>query len=94
MLPQEGKHLWDWFGQMNSVVNRIKDGVCHPLPPSEVISWIHLTGNVVYPLEYDILVAMDFEYCSEVNKELAAVRSKQEEEQKRQVDEARSKRRR
>lgn len=59
------------------------------LPPSEIKAWSELTGNDLYPVEYDILVAMDQSYCSETNKEFQNIRSKQEEAQKKQVDEAR-----
>jgi len=94
VIPQAGKHLWDWFAEINSVVSRVRDGHCCPLPPSEILAWVQLTGNIVYPSEYAILVAMDAEYCSEVNKEFAAVRGKQEEEQARQIEKSRGKRRR
>jgi hypothetical protein len=47
---------------------------------------------LVYPSEYDILVAMDRAFCDEANKELEDKRSRQQEEQQRQVDLAKSQR--
>jgi hypothetical protein len=72
-IPEAGKYLWDWFRELNFSVTRIKDGQCCLIPPSEVLAWINLTGTIIYPSEYDILRAMDHEYCSEINKELRAM---------------------
>lgn len=88
ILPSELKHVWDWFVSLNASVSRIKDGHCYLIPPSEYLAWIRLTGNIVYPYEYDIMVDMDKAFCDETNKEFQSIRSKQEEEQLRQVEEA------
>lgn len=91
IIPEHGKYLWDWFGSLNTSISRIEDGFCKPLPPSECCAWFNLSGVLVSPKEYDILQAMDAVYCDETNKELKSQRLKREEEQKRQVEEARSK---
>ena len=75
-LPDSGRYLWEWFGNLNSSVSRIEDGLCRAIPPSEYYAWSKMTGTIVYPVEYDILTAMDLEYCKELNKELAANREK------------------
>ena len=93
VVPHDGKYIWDWFGAINNAVSRIEDGFCKPIPPSEYIAWISLSGLLVTPTEYGILQAMDAIYCEEVNKELRSARSKREDEQRRQAEEARSKQR-
>lgn len=57
------------------MASRIIDGQAQPIPPSEYIAWSKMTGNIVYPREYDILREMDFVYCQETNKEITARRS-------------------
>lgn len=54
-------------------------------------AWIELTANLVYSWEYDIIVAMDQAFCEETNKEILSIRSRNEEAQKRQAENARSK---
>jgi len=93
LLPEEGRYLWNWFISLNSLVSRISDGVCKRIPPTEYVAWSSITGNLVYSEEYDILMSMDQAYCEETNKELASIRSKQEEEQRKQVEKAKSRRR-
>lgn len=93
ILPKEGKYIWEWFVSLNESVTRISEGSCKRIPPSEYLAWVELTGNIVYPWEYDIMVAMDNAFCDETNKEFQNLRSKQEEEQARQVEEARKRRR-
>lgn len=94
VIPDYGRYIWNWFVSLNQSISRIKDGVCQPLPPSEVLAWCKLTETIVYPVEYDILQGMDDAFCEETNLEFESIRSKQQEEQKRQMDEARSKSRR
>jgi hypothetical protein len=90
-IPSSGKYLWEWFNSLNNSISRIQKGVCYLMPPSEIMAWSELTGNIVYSEEYDIISSMDRSYCEETNKEFISMRSKQEEEQKRQVEEARNK---
>lgn len=65
---------------MTSRVRRVVEGVCGPVPPSDWLGWQQITGNIVYPWEYDILAAMDVAFCDEMNKELEAKREAQYEE--------------
>lgn len=60
-------------------MQRIRDGVCEPIPPSEFMAWKAATGNIVYSAEYAVLCGMDAAYCSEMNKELADLRTRQKE---------------
>ena len=68
-------------------MQRVMEGICRPIPPSEWFAWSHLTGNVVNQVEYDILVAMDREFCDETNKELRALDARRQEEHQKQLDE-------
>lgn len=90
-VPESGKYLWNWFGQINGSISRIHDGVCRLIPPSEFYAWSKLTGVLVSPEEYAILQTMDKAYCDETNKELQSLRTKREEEMKQQVEEAKVK---
>jgi len=55
----------------------VSDGVCAPIPPSEFLAWVQLTGNLVRGFEYDILSAMDLAFCSEMNSELKDFRDRE-----------------
>ena len=55
---------------------RVQDGIVFPIPPTEYIAWLQATGNIVYPLEYAILCAMDVAYCNETAKEIADYRER------------------
>lgn len=57
------------------------------IPPSEYVSWSEMTGNVVRPIEYDILKSMDRVFCEETNAEIQANRAKREEQLKREAEE-------
>jgi hypothetical protein len=61
------------------------DGSYRLINPCEFETWLRLTGNLVYPIEYDILCAMDRVYCEEANKEVEDFRSRKQDEQKREV---------
>jgi hypothetical protein len=91
-VPMSGKYLWDIFFALHHSISRAAEGVYHLIPPSEYDAWFRLTNTLVYAAEYDILVAMDRAYCTEANKELEDVRTKQQEEQQRQIEESRNKR--
>ena len=69
-IPEAGEHLWGWYSEVSQRVGRIEDGVCNPIPPSEWLAWLALTGEIVYPWEHRILGAMDVAFCGEMNKEL------------------------
>lgn len=85
ILPFKGRYLWDWYSSLNESISRIFDGNCRLIPPSELHAWSVITGNLVYPIEYDILKAMDVAYCDEINKEIASLHSKREENQKKEM---------
>lgn len=74
-------------------MSRTAEGVYRLIPPTEFEAWIRLTGTLVYPVEYDILVAMDQVYCEEANKELEDSRSKQQEKQQRQMEKTKPRKR-
>ncbi|RUW55616.1 hypothetical protein EOA32_00945 [Mesorhizobium sp. M1A.F.Ca.ET.072.01.1.1] len=88
VVPLAGLYLWRWFFQISEGCQRIKDGVCVPIPPSEYIAWRAVTGEVLEHWEFDILRAMDAKYCAEMNIELEAYRERQREKQKVEADRA------
>jgi len=51
-------------------LQRVKNDICEPIPPTEMKAWLELTGTIMHMREYEILRAMDQSYCSECNKEL------------------------
>lgn len=79
-VPDAGQHLWDWYFDLDSKISRIdsNSGVQQRIPPSEWKAWADLTGNIVYPWEFDILAAMDRVYCDAVTAEIAAGRALKE----------------
>lgn len=93
IIPLLGKYLWDFFGDLNSSISRIDDGVCKLIPPSEYSAFFELSGLLITPIEYDILKAMDRVYCDEVNKELQSQRNKREERMKAEQEAAKAKNR-
>ena len=76
-VPAAGQHLWDWFLDINDRISRVEDS-CRRIPPSEWLAWQQMTGDIVYPWEYDILAAMDRAYCDSVDGEIAAGRALEE----------------
>lgn len=68
--------MWSWYNQISSGVGRIRDGVCFPVPPSEILAWQTLTQNLVSASEYAIVRAMDVAFCDEMNKELKDYRDR------------------
>lgn len=91
-VPLEGATIWSWFLSLNSSVSRTSEGHYKIIPPSEYVAWSKMTGNIVYPEEYDILRSMDEVFCIEANLELDSIKNRREEERKRQIEEANSKR--
>ena len=81
---------------MSDTLHRIRDSVCHPIPPTEFRAWCVLSGNIVYPHEYAIISGMDKVFCDEMNDELRNADERRHEEHKKQLAEAaqNSKRRR
>ena len=89
IIPERGKYLWDWFHELNRAVPRFYEGYCRRIPPSEYLAWCKMTRNIVYPLEYDILMAMDAIYCEETNKEITNKRSIEEDKRQRDMEKKR-----
>lgn len=81
-VPDEGRYLWEWYEQLSSGVRRVEDGVCGPIPWSEYLAWSKVIGHIVRPREYAILRAMDEAFCTEMNKELADFRERQNQKAK------------
>jgi hypothetical protein len=82
IIPESGQYLWELYHQLHRSIPRVSDGYYRLIPPTEFECWCRLTGTLVYPTEYDILVAMDRMYCEEANKELDADRERSQEEAK------------
>jgi hypothetical protein len=72
-----GLYLWEWYFSLSDTLQRVREGVCWRIPPTEFQAWRAATGVIVYPSEYAILCAMDAEFCAEVNSELEARRAKE-----------------
>lgn len=85
-IPVDGIYLWDWFIKINSSVSRSDfNGYYYSIPPSEFLSWSILTGNQIFPEEYEILRAMDEVYCKELNAEIKAKRDREDEKREREL---------
>lgn len=85
-IPSGGEHLWEWYHDIAGQIRRIHDGHCGPIHPSEWLAWQKLTGEIVYPWEFEILRVMDVAFCDEVNKELGAKREADAEEARKSAD--------
>jgi len=57
-----------------------------PIPPSEFQCWREITENIVYPVEYDIMIEMDKAFCDETNKELVSQEAKRQDEQRKELE--------
>lgn len=84
-IPEEGLEIWYWYAEISDSVQRVIDGVCRPIPPSEYLAWMTLTERKVRANEYEILRALDRAYCKETNKDLQARRNRESEQQKSDV---------
>jgi len=82
LVPYEVKYIWDWYFSLNEKISRSREGFIHVIPPSEYLAWSTLTGIIVYPWEYDIMMAMDAVFCDETNKEIENARIREREKQK------------
>jgi hypothetical protein len=71
-IPQSAHYIWNWFKEISDIASPIREGFYRRIPPSEYLAWQQLTGNIVYPEEYDILFAMDGVFCDEMNAEIQA----------------------
>ena len=73
-------------------LQRIQDGVCCPIAPSEFVAWENISGNIVHPFEFTFLRAMDAAYVKETNIELKAYNERQKAAQDAAIKAAKSKR--
>ncbi len=87
-LPYEMLYLWQWYWSVSGRLQRIADGVCRPIPPTEFLAWSTASGTIVSHVEYAILCAIDETFCKEMNSELSDYRTRQEDERKRQAEAA------
>lgn len=85
-VPLAGKYLWNWFKDITTIASTTFEDVCRPIPPTEYLAWATITGNIVYPEEYDILIAMDLAFCSEANKEILDRRARQADDARREAE--------
>lgn len=76
-VPEVGEYLWDWFFDVDARIARIQDGECRPIPPSEWLAWVTVTGNIVRRWELGILTALDLAYCKALNIELEEKRQRE-----------------
>lgn len=81
-IPQTGRYLWDWYFDLSDSLRRVRGNVCEPFPPSEFAAWRDLNGEIIYPVEYNIIREMDKAFCEEMNNEMADYRVRLAEEAK------------
>lgn len=74
-VPEAGQYLWDWYKALSGRLQRNRDGVCSPIPPTEFAAWVNAMGLIVLPSEYECLCAMDIAYVEVMNEELEAKRA-------------------
>lgn len=75
-MPDHGAFIWDWFWELRQTQ---PPGFSGPVPISniELIAWCQLSGNIVTREEVGILRAMDARFCSEIEKESEAIRTRE-----------------
>lgn len=86
VLPPVGAYLWEIYFEISSRVQRVRDGICIPISPTEFAAWVSLSQRIVYPNEYDILCGMDDAFVEATNVELAEYRAR--EQQKREDEQS------
>lgn len=92
-IPEDGFYLWSWFTELNNSISRIDfNGYYSIIPPSEYLAWSKLTGNCLYPEEFDILQSMDIMFCKEMNLDINAKRARDEEERNQKMSKVRNRR--
>ena len=69
-IPEDYEYIYLWFWEINGMVDRAGDGYCRPITPGDYKHWIDISGNIVTPLEYDILRAMDVAYKTAMEREM------------------------
>lgn len=79
IIPNSGEFLWKYYFELIRTHRRVTDGICNRILPSEYKAWSDITGQIIYPSEIRILVAMDDAYCQEMDKELKDFRERENE---------------
>lgn len=82
-IPEAGSDLFDLFFNVSRSINRISDGVCQKITPSELKAYLELADERLTPTEFDIFRAMDLEYCTEMQLEINARNEKFRDEARR-----------
>lgn len=86
-IPEVGTYLWQWYNEISQIGSPPSDnGRVNPIPYSEYRCWAELTGKIVYPVEYDILIAMDLAFCAETNAETVAKRLKEQDRMQKEAE--------
>lgn len=85
-IPLAFNYVWVWYWAISGRLQRVADGVCRPIPPSEFLAWCRASGTIVSDVEYAMLSAMDDTFCKEMNSEIRDYRTRQEEERKREAE--------
>lgn len=68
-------YLWDWYFEISSGCERVRDGVVIPLRWLDIFAWQQLTREIVNPSEYGILRQMDAAFCAALAVEIANARA-------------------
>lgn len=79
-IPDEYEYIWEWFWELNGMINRAGDGYCRPISPGDYKAWTDISGNIVTPSEYDMLRAMDGAYKRAMDQEIEDRRTRAREQ--------------
>jgi hypothetical protein len=89
-IPEFGEHLWELYQSLSESTVRVVEGICRPIPPETIDTYLKLSGTIIGPTDFRILQSMDKAFCETVNSELNDFRIREKE---RAEQEAKSKRR-
>ena len=79
-IPEAHEYIYSWFWEINGMVDRAGDGYCRPITPVDYKAWTDISGNIVTPLEYDILRTMDMAYKTAMEREMNERRMRAQEQ--------------
>ena len=68
-IPEEFQYIWEWFWEINGMINRAGEGYCKPITAVDYKAWTEISGNIVTPTDYDILRTMDLAYRTAMDRE-------------------------
>lgn len=72
IVPEAGIHFWKWYFEISSRLMRVRDGIAIPISWADINGWVALTGNIIRPLELQVLFTIDDAFCETMNAELKA----------------------